>query len=153
MLFNVQTSFNCVIFKSIVNIFTPLSLISKKINEKNRFKTYHVPQTYNSCSVFFNEYKNYDSYGSHTLALLFIYPEPEIKLQIVRGRQICICAYEEMHRRMFFTFGEVRKHRLSPLSLLLFNDVAAFKSHALTVAFSAAQLLNGTYQTGEYVLM
>lgn len=65
---------------------------------------------------------------------------------------------------MFFTFGEVKRAQtlfLPPpnpfsLSLMLsslFDAVVAFKSHALLVAFSATRLLNGTYQTGEYVLM
>jgi len=50
---------------------------------------------------------------------------------------------------MFFTLGEMKNHRLSPFSPYLFSAVAAFKT---PVAFSVAQSLNGTHQTGKYVL-
>lgn len=53
---------------------------------------------------------------------------------------------------MFSTLGEIKEHRFS-LASSLFNIAAVFKSHALPVAFSAARLLNGMYQTGKYVLM
>lgn len=65
--------------------------------------------------------------------------------------------YEEAYKRMFFTFGEVKRAQALFLphtfSSSLFDVVAAFKSHALPVAFSTTRLLDGTYQTDEYVLM
>lgn len=51
---------------------------------------------------------------------------------------------------MFFTVG-VKWKSVPFLSPPLFNVVATFKSHVLSVAFSAA--IVEWYQTGEYVLM
>lgn len=109
LLFNVQT-FDCVIFKFIVNTFMPFFSVSTKdkhkkfLKELPRFLDFLLSTNFlmNSELLFFLINTKLVTYIEVTSALLFVYLEPEIELHIVRDRNLYTCLWKKNAQKDIF---------------------------------------------------